>query len=224
MKKIIIARSIMYAMGGSDSFFGRGTITTYPARTSEEILNIHGARQVDLIITEDSLPMMGSARLCVAIRNDALLKNVSIIIVTDAGEKNAMQWREAGANAVIARPLDPVQLFSKISELIVIPQRKELRAPLRASVKSQRNNGPFCADSRNISLSGMLLETDRLLEKGDVLSCTFRIAHSEISADCTVTRVDAGTSGKRWYGVKFLNCSTKSLVTIEHFIKSQVKQ
>lgn len=221
MKKNIIARSIMHSLGGTDSIFNRGTITAYPARTSEEILNIHGVRQADLIITEDSLPLMGSARLCATIRTDKLLKNVSIIIVCDRAETSSAQWREAGANEVLARPLDPIQLFSKISELIVIPQRKDLRVSLRASITSRGKNGFFYAESRNVSISGMLLETDHLLEKGDRLSCTFNIAHCEIVADCTVTRVVTAASGKQQYGVKFLQCDTKFLVTIEHFIKSQ---
>ena len=143
MKKIIIARSIIHTLGSTDSIFRRGTITAYPARTSEEILNIHSVRQADLIVTEDSLPLMGSTRLCATIRSDRLLKNVSIIIVCNNTEESRAQWREAGANAVIARPLDPVLLFSKISELIVIPQRKDLRVSLRVSVENRRNNVSF---------------------------------------------------------------------------------
>lgn len=45
MKKIIIARNIMHAIGGHDTILGRGNITTYLGRTSEEILNIHGVRK-----------------------------------------------------------------------------------------------------------------------------------------------------------------------------------
>lgn len=221
MKKIIIARDIMHVLGGADTIFGRGHITIYPARTSEEILNIHGVRKADLIITEASLPHMGAAGLCATIRSDALLKNVSIIVICDKAGESIDQWREAGANAVISRPIEAVLLFSRISELLVIPQRKDLRVPLHASVKSQ---GQIAADSRNISISGMLLETGHALEKGDRLTCTFNIVHSEITTECIVTRADEAGPGKRRYGVTFLNSDTKSLVIIDRFVKSQAKQ
>jgi hypothetical protein len=58
MKKIIIARNIMHAIGGHDAILGRGNITTYLGRTSEEILNIHGVRKADMIITDVTLPLM----------------------------------------------------------------------------------------------------------------------------------------------------------------------
>jgi CheY-like chemotaxis protein len=224
MKKIIIARGIMHALGGADTIFGRGNITTYPARTSEEILNIHGVRKADVIITDASLPIMGAAKLCAIIRSDALLRNVSIVVICDKAEEPLDQWYEAGANAVISRPIESVQLFSSISELLVIPQRKNLRVPLHISVKSHEKKPLFAADSQNISISGMLLETDHMLERGDRLTCTFSIAHSEIILECLVTRADAAGSGKRQYGVTFLNCDTKSLIIIDHFVKSQAKQ
>ena len=215
----------MNALEGAETIFGRGNITTYSARTSEEILNIHGARQADLIITEDFLPLMGASKLCATIRSDALLRNVSIVVICDATKGSPGQWREAGANAVIRMPVDTVQLFSKISELLVIPQRKDLRVSLRVSVKSQIKKGSFLADSLNISISGMLLETDYLLQEGDRLNCTFNIAHNEIVAECMVTRTeDAGRTGKRRYGVKFLNCDTKALIVIDHFIRLQAKR
>jgi CheY-like chemotaxis protein len=224
MKKIILARSIVHSMGNQESIFGRGNIVSYVAQTSEEIMNIHGVRKADMIITEDSLPLMGAARLCSLLRNDVLLKNVSIVVACDKADESEAQWREAGANAVISKPVDSLTLFSKISELLVIPQRKDLRVSLSASVKSREHNGSFSGDSHNISMSGMLLETDHVLELGDRLTCSFSIAHSDVSAECVVMRVDAAKAGKRRYGVKFLNCDTKALIIIDHYVKSQMKQ
>ena len=214
----------MHALGGTNTIFGRGNITIYPATTSEEILNIHGKQRADLIITEDSLPLMGAARLCAIIRGDALLKKVSIVVICNVSKGSLVRWREAGANDVISRPVDAAELFSKISELLVIPQRKDLRVSMQASVKSQNKKGSFPADSRNISIAGMLLETDQIFQNGDRLDCAFKIGHSEIVVECMVTRTDAGSTGKRRYGVKFLNFDTKALIIIDQFIKLQAKR
>ncbi len=224
MKKIIIARNILHVLGAPTTIFGRGTIATYPARTSEEILNIHGARKADLIITDATLPIMGAVNLCAAIRNDEALRNVSIIVVSDRADQLSEQWREAGANAVVQKPVNAAQLFLKISELLVIPQRKDLRVPLHVAVRNQGKKAAFSAVSQNISISGILIETDLALQKGDRLTCVFNIAHSEIHMEGLVTRADAGPSGKRLYGVLFQNAATKTMVVIDHFIKQQIKQ
>lgn len=223
MKKIIIAESIMRDIGGLDTIFKRGDITMYTALTSEEILNVHGVRKADLIITDLGLPLMGGAKLCSAIRTDAGLKNVSIILASDGTEASLAACREAEANAVIARPIDAIEFFSKISELLVIPQRKDLRVLLRVSVKGLEGKTSFFASSQDISISGMSFEIDRVLKKGDHLTCALNIGHSEITPECEVTRVSRTTSGRLRYGVEFLNLDTKSLIIIEQFVKINVR-
>jgi PleD family two-component response regulator len=224
MKKIIIAESIMQHIGGLNTVFKRGDITTYKAVTSEEILNIHGVRKADLIITDLALPLMGGAKLCSALRGNVALKNVSIIMVCDNTEASLAACREARANAVLPKPVDPVQLFSKISELLVIPHRKDIRVLLRVSAEGREGDASFFASSQDISISGMLLETDRALKRGDRLTCSLNIGHSEIAPECEVTRVNRTASGRLRYGVNFLNLDTKSLIIIEQFVKINVRR
>ncbi len=224
MKKIIIAEPIILDIERDNTVFGRGSISVIPARSSEEILNLHGTYKADLIITDFELPLMGGAKLCSLIRNDASLKNVSIIVVCNATDASLAQCRETGANAVIPKPPSEDMLFSKISELLVVPQRKGIRVLQRISVKSTEGDTTFFARSLNISISGMLIETYRAFKKGDRLTCAFKIAHNEVVVDCMVMRAEKSASGRHCYGIKFINCNTKSLVMIDHFVKSQVKR
>ncbi len=223
MKKIIITRSIMHAIGSRDTILGRGTIATYAARTCEEILNIHGARKADVIIAESLLPLMGGAKLCGSIRNDAGLKNVSIIVVCDGTEESLVECREARANAVLSMPVDPVQLYSKISELLMIPQRQDLRTVLHVSAKGREKENLFVGVSHNISISGLLLETERELKKGDHLTLTVSIGAREISAAGLITRTRKQKTGKFLCGIKFVNLDTKSLVIIDQFVKGAIR-
>jgi CheY-like chemotaxis protein len=223
MKKIIIAESIMHALDGHDTIFERGGIALHPARSSEEILNIQGARQADLIITDFTLPLMGGAKLCSMIRSDEDLKDVSIIMVCDSTAASLVQCQEAGANAVIPKPVKPVELFSRMSELLVIPERQDIRTLLHVSVKGQEEERSFLGISHNISISGMLLETDQELQKGDRLTWAVSIGRREIVAEGVVMRVSRPTPGEFRYGVKFLNLDTKSLIIIEQFVKGRIK-
>ncbi|MCK9420073.1 MAG: PilZ domain-containing protein [Nitrospirae bacterium] len=220
MKKIIIARDLLDDLEEGNTIFKRSDITFFPAGSSEDILDLHGVERADLIITEAALPLMGGAKLCSRIRSDAELKYVSIIIIGDETEDSVSQCKEAGANVVIRRPLKPGMLLWQASEQLVIPHRKDMRVLLRASIKGMEGNTPFFAKSENISLSGMLLETDRMLQKGDRLTCSFNIAHSEISLTCMVERVETTASKRNRYGVRFLNCDTKALIIIENFVKA----
>jgi CheY-like chemotaxis protein len=224
MKKIIIAEPIIRDIERNNTLFGRGSISVISARSSEEILELHGTHQADLVITDSELPLMGAAQLCSLIRNDAGLKNVSIIIVCDAKDTLLVECQKSGANAVVPKPASPEALFAKMSELLIVPQRKDIRVLQRISMKSTEGGTTFFAQSLNISISGMLIETDHTFKKGDQLTCSFNIAHNEIVVDCSVIRTEYNPADRNRYGIKFLNCSTKSLVIVDHFVKSQLKR
>jgi DNA-binding response OmpR family regulator len=221
MKKIIIARSILQNLEGSNTIFKRSNITFYPASSSEEIFNLHGVNRVDLIITDSALPLMGGARLCSKIREDVDLKYVSIIVVCDETAASRDQCLNAGANAVIQKPVDYGELLWKVSQFLAVPQRKDMRVLLRVTIAGREGDAPFFAQSRDISISGMQLETDRVLTPGDQLTCSVTITHTEITLTCRVERVGETVSGRHRYGVRFINCDTKTLVVIEHFVKAQ---
>ncbi len=218
MKKIIIDQNLLNDLEESDTIFKRSGITFFPARSSEEILNLHGVKRADLIITDNALPLLGGAALCSRIRSDVELKYVSIIVICDESEQS--QCPESGANIVIRRPLDTGVLLWQASKLLVIPTRKDLRVLLRASIKGMEGNSPFFAQSHNISISGMLLETERVLKPGDRLTCAFNIAHSEVTLTCSVERVETTASKRNRYGVRFMNCDTKTLIIIENFVRA----
>jgi len=223
MKKVIIAQAVLDAIEQSTTLFGRGSIKLYPARTSEDILDLHRQIKADLIITELSLPAMGGIRLCSSIRSEPGLKDVSFIIYGDDDRGRETACRDAGANAVIPKPVDAYYLFSKISDLIVIPQRKDMRVMLHISVTGKRQQSSFIATSYNISISGMLIETRRELAKDDLIMCSFNIAHTEINAQGTIMRVDKTATGRFHYGVKFKGLDTKTIVLIEQYVKSRVR-
>ncbi len=223
MKKIIIAEPIIRLFGKNGTVFSRGSISTLTAESSEEILHLHETHKADLIVTDSELPFMGGAKLCSTIRSNAGLKNVSIVMVCNNTDLSLAQCRAAGANSVIPRPADPGLLFAKISELLVVPQRKGMRVLQRIAIKGRGEDSVFTAQSLNISISGMLLETSRELKTGERLICTFNIAHCGITVECEVMRSDKTASGRRRYGVNFLNCDTKSLIIIDQYVKTQAK-
>ncbi len=223
MKKvIIIAQSLLESIGGAQSLFGRGGITLYPARTSEEILEMHRDKKADLIISDLSLPAMGGTALLKKIRGDAELRDVSIIMACDGPEASRSQCRDAGANAVVGKPVDTADLFMRVSELIVVPRRKHMRVLLRVTLDDgQGGENRTFASSENISISGMLIETKHAYRQGDRLQCHFHIGHSEVKVEGMIVRLVPGTGGRHRYGIQFVNLDTKTMVVIEQFVRTQ---
>ena len=222
MKKVIIAEPVLRTVEKSNTLFGRGGIAVFPARTSEDILALHRAKKADLIVTDFALPVMDGARLCSVIRGDSALKEVSLIMVCDAGGPLQAQCLEAGANTVMTKPVDPFELFTHVSELLVIPQRQDMRAFLYVSAAGREETTSFPGVSRNISISGMLLEADTELQKGERLTCAVDISDREITAECEVVRVEKSSTGGFHYGVKFLNLDIKSMIIIDQFVKGRI--
>jgi CheY-like chemotaxis protein len=223
MKKVIIAESVLGAIENGNTLFGRGGIALHTASTSEEIIALHREHKADLIVVDFALPVMGGARLCAFIRGDAALKVVSLVMVCDPSGPSRTECEQAGANTVLTTPVDPFEFFSRVAELLVIPQRQDMRAFLHVSVAGREEKTSFFGVSHNISISGMLLEADQGLRIGERLACTLNISNRQIDAECEVMRVVRVSSGRFRYGVKFFNLDTKSLIIIEQFVKGKIK-
>jgi len=219
MKKVIIAEQILNAIEQGDTLFGRGGMKLYTARSSEEILGLLGSHKADLIITDISLPIMGGARLCSSIRGDAGLKDVSVIMICDDGTA-LNECIKTGANEVLPKPLDTMALFSTVSHLLMVHERLAVRVPLCITVEGRNAKATFVGMSSDISVSGMLIESGRILQQGERLQCSFTVSSRAVTVDVLVVRAEQCPSGTFQYGVKFVNLDAKTFVLIEHFIKS----
>jgi CheY-like chemotaxis protein len=224
MKKIIITSDIMHAIGGRDTLIGRGNIKVFLARSSEEILSLHRTHRADVIITDMVLSVMDGVKLCSVIRSDDELRHVSIILACDDTQASLAQCREAQANVILTKPVDQVQLFSKVSDMLMVPPRQDLRALLHASVNGQKGSRSFLGVTENISISGILLETDQVLAQGDLITCQIDIVGRAITAEGIIMRVEQRKSGRFRYGMKFRSLDTKALVLIDQYVRGGIKQ
>jgi len=219
-KTIIIAKSIQSEIDISNTLFSRGGVSVIAAASCEEILHLHRSDKADLIIADLRLPVMGGVRLVSSIRSDPSLKDVSIVMVCDASEPALNECRQAGVNAALTRPLDASSLFSTVSQMLMVQQRMAVRIPLRITVQGVDAPSTLIGISRDISASGMRLESGRILQPGERLECCFTLNSRVVTVSCVVARVHQSLEGGFQYGVKFLNLDAKTFILIEHFVKS----
>ncbi len=222
MKKILIVADLQTFIDKEKSVLNRSDFKIFTATSSEEALNIHKTEKVDLIITDLDMPVISGDKLCSILRKDDKLKKVSIIIVCSKSSPDIERCTKCNANSYLTKPLDPALLLERVSQLLDIPVRQSYRVLLKVKVDGKYKNEPFFCHSRDVSRSGILLETEKVLSRGDSISCAFFLPNSKnITAGGQVVRVLKSASGTYMYGVKFSDLDQDSVAAIEFFIKNR---
>ena len=115
--------------------------------------------------------------------------------------------------------------MQKVSRLLAIPDRQDYRVLLKVKVNGKSSSVPFFCYSYNISVSGMLIETEKILKKGDIIACSFFLPGAEqIVSEAEVIRTVKTENGLFQYGIKYINLGPGYKASIERFIKRRTKK
>jgi CheY-like chemotaxis protein len=222
MKKVIIAEDIQTILEREDSFLNRSDVKIYPATTNEQALSLHRTEKTNLIIAQLDTQVMSGEILTSLIREDHELCKASIIIVCSNTESDLKRCLQCRANAFITSPINKAILLQEAHQLLHIGPRKSCRVPVSIRIEGRSLEIPFTGYAENISVSGMLLHSDTLLDEGDAITCAFYLPDStHINTNAEVIRIleketEHDTNG---YGIKFIDLSTEFSSAIEGFVK-----
>jgi DNA-binding response OmpR family regulator len=124
------------------------------------------------------------------------------------------------ANDWVAKPLQPDELLKKVERLLSVQSRKAFRALVSTTLQNTAGNQKFFCYSQNISTSGILIETDKHLEKGERLECSFYLPGSDqLIVQGTVMRV-IKLPGRFQYGIQFNNLSRQYSQLVNNFVEN----
>jgi len=227
MKKILIAEALKSYIAKEKSFLKREDITVYSAATTDDTLKIHRSEKVSLIISQVDMPGMSAEQLCAQIRNDEALRQVSLLMISPDTSSDRERASRCKPNAIMTLPINAAQLLEKMQLLLDIPWRGSFRVLLSVAVEGDDNGNAFFCGSENISSSGLLIETDRVISKNDRVTCKFFLPGSEqIVVRGEVVRIMKRDAGKdiNQYGIRFLEIDQKAQTSIASFVKTRVKQ
>lgn len=112
------------------------------------------------------------------IRASPLTRGVSVLVLLPAmtSPETEEETRDAGANGVLRRPLDPVIVEGWAAKLLAVTHRVDARVPVQAQVvgSSRAPSSPhFLGVTRNVSANGMLLASPVRLDAGLDLDLEF---------------------------------------------------
>jgi hypothetical protein len=110
-----------------------------------------------------------------------------------------------------------------VSRLLDVPERKSYRVILKVTVHGKDQNESFYCSSRNISSTGMLIESEKLLKKEDRISCSFFLPNSDrITCDGEIARVVQEGKGYQ-YGIRYIDLLPQCRSAIETFVSTRSK-
>ena len=219
MKKILLVNPVKNALAMDKNILDRAELRIFTATTADEALRIHREERVDLLLTELDLPDMGGDVLCFRIRQEDAVGKVAVILVCSDSPGEIERVARCGANAWLLKPVGPSQLSDCVGKLLAVPLRQAWRVLVRVQVYGELGTTTLFCTSRNISVSGLLIETDGILAVGDRISSMFFIPGGcQISAVGEVTRAVRLTRLTNQYGIRFISLSPQSRTEIEKFV------
>ncbi len=183
----------------------RAGIERESARSTAEVLARLNAGGVALVGIHREVA--GVEIMIRTIRRSPAQKKVSIVVFSeDDFDPSEVEVLEAGANAILRLP--PSDDFNeRVSRLMEVPARRDVRIPVRLQVVASSGFGatvPVLA--QNLSASGILIESNHPLDMGDEVSVSLRFEDSgEIfSAIAHITR----NAGPNRYGARFMSITS----------------
>jgi len=212
LHKILIVNNQPNFLERNEGLLNRIGFRIYTATSALEAMQIHRAHRVKLIIAMLDMPEMGGDVLCSLIRQDPLMRKVSILLICQPTSAQIERASSCGANAWICKPLQPGLLLQEVGKLIAIPTRVDHRAGIHGIVRCKW----FSGVSRNISVSGVLCETDVEIDPEELITnMSVTLNSREIISDGKVARSVKLPNGLYNYGVQFIGLASDHRKEIE---------
>jgi DNA-binding response OmpR family regulator len=223
MKKILIVNDLKNLFTADNGFFKRSDLRFFTAATNEEVLNTHIREKLDLIVSKLNMPGMRSEELFDIILQSKGLQNVLTIMVCEDSRMGRVRCTQCPVDVLLTAPLDADLLQRKMQELIEEAPRQAYRTALQAAVNGTFDSKTIAGFTVNISLTGMLVETEEKLPEGDRISFTFALPDGT-PIDVKGGRVRTFThrsAPQVWKcGVRFTDISESAKTAIEAFVNN----
>lgn len=217
MKKILLASSSSSLLERNHNLLKRRGFQLFTATTGREACQFHRDHRLDLIIADMQLGDMGGDKLCTRVRAEGTSRDVAVIIVCHDNPDHLQRVAGCSADAMLLRPISPVQLMETVGKFLNMEMVRSKRIDFSTEVQvaDRKGGGTFSCHSRDISKSGIRLESNVPLATGSRITCRFSIPQiGVVDAEGHVVRHVKTDSGNQ-YGVQFVDLSDATRRQIE---------
>ena len=219
MKKVLLTSSSKAFLERNMNLLMNKGFQFFTATTGTETLKLHREYLFDLILSELELDDMNGCTLCTEVRKAEPSRPVSVVLICSDTAENLEKAERCGAAAILVRPLKPTQLLVTIGSIIDMQLARSKRVEFISDVVVKKQTIEFHSVSRDISTTGILIESDHQLDLGDRISCQFRLfdsCHTQTEAE--VARCVVSPKSRKLYGVKFIDLSSQGRNAIGRYV------
>lgn len=225
-KKILLVDDVRLFLNLEETFFRRTGCRIFTAQNGKEAIDIAKREKPELILLDLLMPEMDGSEACRTIKRDPELKNTKIIMVTtQSDEETVKTCRAAGCDDYVTKPINQRDLLQKAANLLGIPFRVHFRILIRIEVEGESEQGFFMGTSSDISLSGIMIETDKKINLNSNVVMQFVIPgeNRPMRLRGAIARVDNISFRERFgIGIHFEPLNEVQKQALAKFIKSRV--
>jgi len=221
MKKILIISSSASFVERNGALLRRSDFQIFNVSNASAGFDIIDSEAIDLVLVDILLDDMSGEAFCQKLYSRPSSAKFVLILVCNDNEHDMERLKSCGADALLARPVKPLQLIKTVGQFLTVQLVRSRRVALRVKVTSKKDQVEFFCISHNISLTGMLIETEYFLEIGSTIICQFLIPGSmQVETEGEVVRSDRTMDGAHQYGVYFTTLSRTHRHEIDAYIAS----
>jgi uncharacterized protein (TIGR02266 family) len=187
-KIILLVDDVHFFLEQEKTFFNRGEFDFLLARSGKEALQLVREKKPDLVFMDLYMPEMDGDTCCYTIKNDAELKHIPVIMVTQGTNEDDFErcW-QAGCDDIIVKPINKIYFVAVTRRFLHIVVRKNPRFAVRLRIQYQPESTPqklLTNYSVNLSTGGVFIETTELLNVGTPLNVEFILPGNGATIRC----------------------------------------
>lgn len=215
--KLLIVDDMKSFLNLEQTFLRRAECSVYTATTGLEAIKVANEIHPDLILLDIEMPELNGIETTRILQNNNKLKSIPVIIVSSTTRKD--EAFKAGAKEFLQKPVDEETFLGAILKYVPLKIRKDKRCKYQTRCSLVFEGSKYEGNIKDLSVSGIFLETEVPLEIGNHIEISFLIPldhqSKEIKAEGMVVRKSEGG-----YGIGFYEISEGAKLYLKEFIEN----
>ncbi len=174
--RILLAGDSPIVLEIGKKYLRESEASIFTASRTENVLGVARKVRPGLIYLAFGLSSGAGEVCCRAIKADADLRTIPVVMVC-VSEEERQRAREAGCDAVIAKPIDRHEFLESCRSFSAEAGEDE-RVPCRAFVQCAQGRESFFGTVEDVSMEGMFVGTSREVPAGAMLTLKFLLPWS----------------------------------------------
>ncbi len=224
-KTVLLVDDVKLFLRLEETFFQRAGCLVLTADSGKNAIRIARERRPDLILLDYLMPDFRGDQVCRELKSDQQTSSIPVIIVSTSTKKEDIDaCFQAGCSDYLTKPINPETVLARAAQFLGVPQRLHRRLAVNFRVEGEAPPLTFTGFSRNISQSGILVESDQKMELGQRLRLWLPIfndlATKEVDGEIVRAEPDP-KRGKYLLGIKFLGLNKENGQVLDKYLERQ---